>query len=521
MRRILIGLPIACLLLGLTPTQAGAATVRYAADGERCTIVGTSHADVLVGTSHHDVICGLGGNDVIHGGGGDDTIDGGSGNDTLYGGSGNDLLIGGAGNDKLYGNAGNDRLYGGSGKNTLSGGGGKNTLSKTGNGPKPVSTCGSSPAVMTAAAAAVCTPTVPVSDNTAPVIVSDTATPSTVDVSDADQTVAVSVHVTDNIGVTQVSGLGTGLSPVYDGLYATVAYGTLTSGTAQDGVWTLELIANKGTPAGTSGLTVNVMDGSGNTTSRYDMYGITFADTDPDTAPPVVSDLSFSSSQVDVRSAAVTVNVTAHITDDDTGVDASALPWAYLTPPTPTDPSAKPAPLWAYWTRVSGSDRDAIYSLTFGLPQGTIGGTWTLSTSNFFHDHAGNTVWIPNATLDVIGSASTAPPTVVGVTVNHAKIDVCPTGATEQIDLHVQGADAAAQVEVHVPGPYDTYVTNATLVSGTPADGIWRATLPFMPTTPPGVYSIGAVQFTDRGEMTTQTLGGTSFTIVPAGAPTS
>jgi hypothetical protein len=518
-RRILIGLPIACLLLGLTPTHAGAATVRYAADGERCTIVGTSHADVLVGTSHHDVICGLGGNDVIHGGGGNDTIDGGSGNDTLYGGADNDLLLGGSGNDRLYGNAGNDRLYGGSGKNTLSGGGGKNTLSKTGNGPTPSTgssgTCGASPAATKVAPAAVCTPDIPPVDTAAPVIVSATTTPSTVDVSNSDQTVTVSVHVTDDTAAVEVRGFGDGLHPA-DSSPIDQAYGTLTSGTARDGIWTLSMIVYQGTAAGFGNLTLVTDDEFPHYVTKQ-FAGVTVVDTDPDTTAPVVSDLTLSSTQVDVRNAAVALTVTAQITDADSGVDPSSLPWVYLYPPTSYSTAA---PLYSYWQRVSGTNRDGLYQLSYTLPQGTMGGTWSLVSSNSIHDRAGNTTGGPTGTVDVISTAPVAPPTVVGVTADQPKIDVCPTGADEQIDVHVQGADSAAAVEVDVTGPYGTFVTNAGLVSGTPADGIWRATFPFSSTTPPGDYSITTVKITDRGQTTTDGTTG-SFTIVPAGAPTS
>lgn len=94
----------------------------------RCTIVGTSRADVLVGTSRADVICGLGGNDRIDGRGGDDLVLGGRGSDTLIGGTGNDRLRGGAGNDAIRGDAGNDVLWGGSGDDVLAGSAGNDYL---------------------------------------------------------------------------------------------------------------------------------------------------------------------------------------------------------------------------------------------------------------------------------------------------------------------------------------------------------------------------------------------------------
>ena len=59
-----------------------------ASNGFRCSIFGTSHADVLHGTTGQDVICGLGGNDTIVGAASSDTLDGGPGNDLIVAGPG-------------------------------------------------------------------------------------------------------------------------------------------------------------------------------------------------------------------------------------------------------------------------------------------------------------------------------------------------------------------------------------------------------------------------------------------------
>jgi hypothetical protein len=84
--------------------------------GQRATIVGTSHNDVLGGASGRDVIVGLGGKDRLSGLGGNDVICGGPGKDTLNGGNGSDKLYGDAGKDTLIGGKGKDKLVGGPGK---------------------------------------------------------------------------------------------------------------------------------------------------------------------------------------------------------------------------------------------------------------------------------------------------------------------------------------------------------------------------------------------------------------------
>jgi len=117
MRRSLVVLVVLAAAVGAAAPAA--AQVQRAADGSRCTIVGTERADTLRGTRRDDVICGLGGNDRIFGGTGRDTIDGGAGADTVAGDDGMDLLLGGDGTDMLNGGASADRVVGGTGRDAV------------------------------------------------------------------------------------------------------------------------------------------------------------------------------------------------------------------------------------------------------------------------------------------------------------------------------------------------------------------------------------------------------------------
>lgn len=94
--------------------------VRYdTSPGHRCTIRGTSGADVLTGTPGDDVICAGAGHDRVSGLGGDDVLIGGDGDDTLLGGDGHDLLQGGWGADVLDAGADSGRSEGGQGGDTF------------------------------------------------------------------------------------------------------------------------------------------------------------------------------------------------------------------------------------------------------------------------------------------------------------------------------------------------------------------------------------------------------------------
>jgi beta-glucanase (GH16 family) len=107
MKRPLAGflLPLSLVLTAISgPLTVSAAEL--AVTGAKCTIVGTSKADVLTGTFASDVICGLGGNDVIYGSAGNDVIDAGSGNDRIFAGAGHDQVFGGKGSDFVDGGTG-------------------------------------------------------------------------------------------------------------------------------------------------------------------------------------------------------------------------------------------------------------------------------------------------------------------------------------------------------------------------------------------------------------------------------
>ena len=110
------------LALGIQPVQAAQFSK------SKCTIIGTAGDDFLTGTKGRDVICGLGGNDLIQAGNGNDVIWGGSGNDKITGGAGIDTIYGETGNDSLVGEGQNDVIDGGTGKDQVFGGEGNDTL---------------------------------------------------------------------------------------------------------------------------------------------------------------------------------------------------------------------------------------------------------------------------------------------------------------------------------------------------------------------------------------------------------
>jgi hypothetical protein len=267
-------------------TSASAATQR-ASTGQRCTIVGTKHADHLRGTNGNDVICGLGGNDVIDGRGGNDVIDGGTGNDTLIGGSGNDTLIGGSGKDKLNGGAGHNTC----------------AAYKT-----PVN-CDGAPTP----------PPPPPGDTTKPVVVSWTVSATTVDTSTGAKDETVSARITDNLsGVKTVTLELDGPGGV---VYPQPA--ALKTGTALDGTWSAKITMPAGAPAGAYTVAATAVDNAGNSLHLVSARPLVTQTNKGDVSAPVAQ--SWTVDYQTIANGTLTALVTAHITDDFSGVKTATF----------------------------------------------------------------------------------------------------------------------------------------------------------------------------------------------------
>src|SRR3982750_593986 len=71
-----------------------------------------------------------------------------------------------------------------------------------------------------------------------------------------------------------------------------------------------------------------------------------------DLTPPQLVSIDFTPKSVDVSSASQTVTVTAHLTDDNTGVSDAAVQFG--------SPSSGQT-VYAYFSRISGTAQDGMY----------------------------------------------------------------------------------------------------------------------------------------------------------------
>lgn len=552
MRRALAVLPLAALVLVLTPSTASAAT--YTSTGLRCTKVGTSGSDRLVGTSGRDVLCGLGGNDTLSGYGGDDVLDGGygddllsgsTGNDTLLGSVGNDRLAGDGGNDRVTGGSGNDRLYGGDGADVLAGQDGADVLSGSAGADKEYGGSGNDTllggndgdvlngndgnddlsgdaggdTLDGGAGTNWCTVgsgdvrNSCVYDTSVPRIGTTSASPTLVDVTYASQKVTLRAHVVDDTGVARVQFGAAGL-------------GYLASGTVRDGTWQVVRVVPRYALPGEQVITVDATDRVGRHV-YLERSAFTVKDDNPDRAFPVVVSATLTKSSVDVRTADGSLTVSAHLTDDASGVLRSE---SYACLHFPRADGSYGQLVCQGLSLYSGTTRNGYWRATATIPKGSLGGDWNVSLWVTDPVHAGSAsyYWGPdvyrsyeqscscqeptyhqlaNGRFAVVGASDNAAPSLAGLVVDRPVVDTLPSDQVVHVDVHARDAVGEGITEVggylapeggEGNGSPGLPPSEGVRVSGTAVDGVWRLTFTLPQGTPPGRYCLAQVWEQDR-----------------------
>jgi Ca2+-binding RTX toxin-like protein len=455
-------------LLAAAPADAAV----YTSSGLRCTIVGTSGKDRLVGSARRDVICGRGGADTIVAGGGDDVIDGGAGGDTITGGSGRDVARGAGGNDDLVGGSGRDSLDGGAGTNW----------------------CSMDPSD---------TVTHCVYDEEAPVVRAIGLSRRQVDVTDSDKTVRVRVHVTDDTGAASVQ------------VHLAGGYGEahLVGGTIRNGWWSVGIRLRRWAEPGDFQVQVSARDRM----NRWDNGDwqlqnprvLRVIDRKPDRSRPVVRKLTAPTENtvVNVRRAARTVHVRAHLVDTVSGIATAQF-------------CAKN--ICAQGELVRGTIRNGWWEADLRIPKRAIGGDWNVSImiSDYAHssdyeywqgpdvyrlvasDPAGvpsNTHAIPGGAgrFRVIGTKDSNAPVLVGLSATPKIVGTLAGAATVQVSMHVTDVEGVTEVggwlqSADSEGGPGFSLAEFARVTGTARDGVWRSTVVLPQGTPPGVYAFQA-----------------------------
>jgi hypothetical protein len=434
------GLVTVSALVAQLPMSSAFAATQKTSTGLRCTIVGTKHADHLRGTSGKDVICGLGGNDTIDGRGGNDVIDGGTGNDTIVGGSGNDTLIGGSGADKL------------------DGGTGSNTCTTDSSDKKPVS-CG---------------------DTVKPVIASWNV--KSVDAATGVKTVTATGRVTDSFS--GVKSVRFELDGPSNAVYAQTA--GRTAGSALDGTWTATITLPANAPVGAYKLAVSAADVAGNSASVNTSSTVTKAAPAGDVTKPVVVSWTVSATTVDTSTGPKAETVSAHITDNLSGVKSVQLeldgPGGAVY--------AQPA------TLKTGTALDGTWSATITMPAGAPAGSYTVAATAV--DTAGNSIHVVSASplVTQTNTGDVTAPVAQDWTVAYK---TTLTGSlVAKVTAHVTDDFAGVKtVAFELDGPNGVVYTVPATFSAT--DGTWTGTITSPANAPHGEYHLAITAADNAG----------------------
>ena len=210
-----------------------------------------------------------------------------------------------------------------------------------------------------------------------------------------------------------------------------------------------------------------------------------------DTELPRLWSLSMSTTTVDTSAAPATIHLTAHVTDNDTGV-------AYVGVTFSTGPVNQVISLpTALWLR-SGTINDGIFEGDLVVPRYYRRGFWALS-SVFLRDSAGNMGNVPPNELAAVGGPAgfsqtgaddTTSPQIRSVTMTPGEVDTSTGPATVTVTvrasddlsgLFVDGVAAGSQNMVTLISPSQQRATALLeLTSGTDKDGtlVAHVTLP-------------------------------------------
>ncbi len=507
--RLALAAALGLALLGAQPAAANQVPIPI---HPRCTIVGTSGADVLRGTPGSDVICG------------------GPGRDRLFGGRGDDYLYGGGGDDILVPGGGRNHLFPGPGQNTCRPLGTERLVPGCGNargrgwlvkgdeccfGKAPPPRC-PPPAKCEGGAPA------PPPDVTPPAIGFVAFRPDSVDVSGGDSKTVLYLNPSDESGVESAVVR-------IDG---------------PDGLWKqLELPGSReiekelSVPATTAAGDYSVAE----LTLTDTVGNVATFDTDellqreqvpdftvysgPDQGAPRLTGLSISPTTVDTSAGPATVQVKFEAEDALSGL---AYPIAAVATPG-WEPHGGHFPRgWETWPIRSGAGtpEKGTWVETLPLAEMAKPGTYGIRSVNIW-DRAGNELTYDAAELEALGfpteftetgAGDTTPPEIAGLRVEPGSV-----GASRSWDVYVHLSDDLSgfagpweyphrtiediTMEIDGPQTFGWGYYWPVRVDGTDRDGSWEIRADVDPLSPPGAYSIGALIATDRAGNTTALRG--------------
>jgi hypothetical protein len=372
-------------------------------------------------------------------------------------------------------------------------------------------------------------------DTTPPQIISFSMTPALVNTETADQTVTVTMTVTDdqsgvtaqrNPGTTMEMGSaaaftqqvncsfnrvsGDALNGVYSGTFTLPAGGA--TGSWQ--VLYLRLADNVGNFVDLQAGQLEAMFGAGCTL-------VTNVAANSDATPPQITSFSMTPAQVNTETAEQAVTVTVTLTDAQAGVSSQGDSGALAVP---SEMQLVPATVGTqsvqcFLTRVSGDDHNGVYTGTFTLLAGSHTGRWKVNYLNL-RDKLENRVALNASDLEakfgagsaevdnLAANADTTPPQMTAFSLTPLEFNTESAGQTLTATVTLTDDQSGVRLQDE-PWPYvqmslapligtQSATVNFTRVSGDNLHGVYtgRVTLPVG--AKEGIWSVQGLQLVDR-----------------------
>ena len=345
-----------------------------------------------------------------------------------------------------------------------------------------------------------------------PELVSIDMTPTSVDVSSAPADITVTVQLTDDSSgvaswsITFLSPSGTQTLEI--SAFPGLVDGTTTGGTfegtgtlpqgSEEGAWVANILT--------------VTDVEGNTAdinlSSYGIFLIQVGSTLEDLTPPDLVSIEVTPTVVDVTAGDAQAVVSAHLTDDLSGV-SSGSHIAFVSP------SGRHTENAQFSENVSGTLLDGIFEGTLYFNQYTEPGVWQVQTCTdytsdpprefhcmYVNDQVNNSATIDldakgiSLEIEVISPPEDlTSPDVVSIEVTPTVVDVTAGDAQAVVSAHLTDDLSGVSSGSHIAfvSPSGRHTENAQFsenVSGTLLDGIFEGTLYFNQYTEPGVWQV-------------------------------
>ncbi|MDA8936027.1 hypothetical protein N9H25_02275 [Porticoccaceae bacterium] len=198
-----------------------------------------------------------------------------------------------------------------------------------------------------------------------------------------------------------------------------------------------------------------------------------------DSQPPDISSFTFSPTTVDVTSEDAVVTLTANVTDN-VGVTEGSNYRISLG-------NSSDTWMTGSFVLVSGTPQDGVWEASVPITMETGAGDWYVQMTRGFMDAAGNyAVRRSDETspLTILSNTiiDTERPAISSFTFSPTTVDVTSEDAVVTLTANVTdnvGVTEGSNYRISLGNSSDTWMTGSfVLVSGTPQDGVWEASVP-------------------------------------------